>query len=151
MLSLAMPRVSSAEPKSNLCFEHDLFQKNRLPLRIHVRGKLFHGHALADQSASPKRESIKAAKASTTSVASRPVAATVIDVPGAAASIIRPMIEVPPTLSLQRVTRTSASNFSTVCTNLADARACRPFLLQMTKPRETAPLGALPASGMPAL
>ena len=58
------------------------------------------------------------------------VASTVIEEPGAAASIIRPMIEVPPTVSLQRRThRTSASNFSTVCTNLADARGVQAFLV----------------------
>src|ERR1700678_1201925 len=107
-----------------------------------------------DQSTSPNRESMSAAKASTTSAASRPVASTLIDVPGAAESIIKPMIEVPPTVSQcspQRLTRTSASNFSTVWTNLAEARACRPFLLQITKTRETAPSGALPAWDVPAL
>jgi hypothetical protein len=45
------------------------------------------------------------------------------------------MTEVPPTVSLPRFTFTSASNFSTVCTNLADARACRPFLLQISSTR----------------
>ena len=40
-------------------------------------------------------------------------------------------MEVPPTTSLPRFTFTSASNFSTICTNLADARACKPFLLQI--------------------
>ena len=78
------------------------------------------------QSSSPKRVSMSVAKASTTSAASRPVASTVIEVPGEAASIIRPMIEVPPTVSPPRMTRTSASNFSTSCTNFADARACSP-------------------------
>ena len=56
---------------------------------------------------------------------------------GPAASIIRPMIEVPPTTSLPRLTFTSASNFSTVCTNLAEARACKPFLLQISSTRMT--------------
>ena len=62
-----------------------------------------------------------------------------MSVPQAAASDIRPMIEVPPTVSLQRVTRTSASNFSTVWTNLAEARACSPFSLQMRRTRTMAP------------
>ena len=66
-----------------------------------------------------------------TSAACGPNASTEISVPGAAASIIRPMIEVPPTVSPQRVTRTSASKRSTVCTNLAEARACRPFWLMI--------------------
>src|SRR5262245_46242146 len=48
---------------------------------------------------------------------------------------MRPMIEVPPTVSWPRFTFTSASNFSTVCTNLAEARACRPFLLQISSTR----------------
>ena len=52
-------------------------------------------------------------------------------VPVPAASIIRPMIDVPPTVSLPRVTQTSASNFSTSWTNFADARACRPRLLMI--------------------
>src|SRR4029077_12807595 len=93
----------------------------------------------ADQSCSPKRDSMSAAKASMTSAASLPVASTVMVVPGDAASIIRPMIEVPPTTSLPRMTRTAASNFSTVCTKRAEARACRPFLLQMVSTRTTAP------------
>ncbi len=58
-----------------------------------------------------------------TSAARLPLALTEMDVPGAAASIIRPMIEVPPTVSPARVTVTSASNFSTVWTNFAEARA----------------------------
>src|SRR5215471_15911058 len=45
------------------------------------------------------------------------------------------MIEVPPTTSWPRLTFTSASNFSTVCTNLAEARACNPFLLQILSTR----------------
>ena len=48
---------------------------------------------------------------------------------GPAASIIKPMIERPPTVSLPRVTQTSALKRSTVWTNFAEARACRPRLL----------------------
>src|SRR6516164_3833144 len=109
-----------------------------------------HAQKIRDQSTSPKREEISASKASTAAAACGPVAVIVIEVPGAAASIISPMIEVPPTVSWPRVTRTSASNFSTVCTNLAEARACRPFLLQITRARTTASSAAC-ASGMRAL
>ena len=49
-----------------------------------------------------------------TAVASLPVASTVMVVPVAAPSIMSPMIEVPPTDSLPRVTRTAASKRSTV-------------------------------------
>ena len=52
--------------------------------------------------------------ASMAAVASLPVASTVIVVPVAAPSIINPMIEVPPTVSLPRVTRMAASKRSTV-------------------------------------
>src|ERR1700694_1640910 len=69
--------------------------------------------------------------ASTAACASGPIAETVMDVPGPADSIISPMIEVPPTVSLPFVTQTSALKRSTICTNLADARACRPRLLMM--------------------
>src|SRR4029077_6838324 len=72
-----------------------------------------------------------AAIASTAACASGPFAETTTEVPGPAASIIRPMIEVPPTVSLPRVTQTSALNFSTICTNFAEARACRPRLLMI--------------------
>src|SRR6516164_10251271 len=63
--------------------------------------------------------------------ASGPVAETLIVVPGPAASIISPMIEVPPTVSLPRVTQTSALKRSTIWTNFADARACSPRLLMI--------------------
>src|SRR5262249_38531459 len=92
-------------------------------------------------SSSVNRPLTSAANASTTSGASRPLASTVIVVPGPAASIISPMIEVPPTTSWPRLTFTSASNFSTVCTNFADARACNPFLLQISSTRV---MGAAP-------
>ena len=64
-------------------------------------------------------------------------------VPGPADSIISPMIEVPPTVSLPRVTQTSALKRSTICTNFADARACRPRLLMMGSSRDIAPGGML--------
>src|SRR5262249_8582382 len=86
-------------------------------------------------SSSVKRPLTSAASASMTSAASRPLASTVMVVPGPAESIISPMIEVPPTTSWPRLTFTSASNFSTVCTNLAEARACNPFLLQILSTR----------------
>src|SRR3954453_8233989 len=52
--------------------------------------------------------------ASIASSASGPLAETTIEVPGAAESIINPMIEVPPTVSPPRVTQTSASKRSTI-------------------------------------
>jgi NAD(P)-dependent dehydrogenase (short-subunit alcohol dehydrogenase family) len=52
--------------------------------------------------------------ASIASSASGPSAETLMVVPGPAASIINPMIDVPPTVSLPRVTQTSALNFSTI-------------------------------------
>ena len=73
-----------------------------------------------------------------TSFASLPVASTVMVAPGPAPSIMSPMIEVPPTTSCPRLTFTSASNFSTICTNFADARACNPLLLQISSTRVTA-------------
>src|ERR1700730_10057404 len=88
--------------------------------------------------------------ASTAACASGPVAETTIDVPGPADSIISPMIEVPPTVSWPLVTQTSALKRSTICTNLAEARACRPRLLMMGSSRDTAPAGTLgpgPLSG----
>ena len=60
-------------------------------------------------------------------------------VPGPADSIISPMIELPPTVSLPRVTVISALNCSTILTNFADARACRPRLLMMGISLTTAP------------
>src|SRR5262245_29034979 len=86
-------------------------------------------------SCSVNRPLTSAASASTTSAACGPLASTVIVVPGPAASIIRPMIEVPPTTSWPRLTFTSQSNLSTVCTNFAEARACNPFLLQISSTR----------------
>src|SRR5205085_7794554 len=65
-------------------------------------------------SSSPNRVDTSASSAAITSCASGPIAVTVIEVPIPAASIIRPMIESPPTLSSLRETRTVASNFSTV-------------------------------------
>src|SRR6186713_292784 len=73
----------------------------------------------------------RAAMASTAACASGPIAETTTEVPGPAASIINPMIEVPPTVSLPRVTQTSALKRSTIWTNLAEARACRPRLLMI--------------------
>src|SRR5215470_17611949 len=51
--------------------------------------------------------------------------------PWLAASIIRPMIDVPPTVCPSRVPRTRASNSSAHLTNLAEARAWRPLRLRM--------------------
>src|SRR6185437_14112091 len=75
--------------------------------------------------------------------ASGPSAETIIVVPGAAASIISPMIERPPTVSLPRVTQTSEMKRSTVWTNFAEARACSPRLLMIRSSLETAPPGTL--------
>src|SRR5216684_3158597 len=52
--------------------------------------------------------------ASMAALASGPTAETTMDVPGAADSIINPMIEVPPTVSPPRVTQTSALKRSTI-------------------------------------
>ena len=52
--------------------------------------------------------------------------------PWPAASIIRPMIEVPPTVWPSRVTRIWALKSAAQRTNCAEARACRPFLLGIT-------------------
>src|SRR5262249_46036132 len=93
------------------------------------------GGLIRPYSSSVNRPLTSASSASTTSAASRPLASTVIVVPGPAASIISPMIEVPPTTSWPRFTFTSASNFSTICTNFAEARACKPFLLQISSTR----------------
>jgi hypothetical protein len=51
--------------------------------------------------------------------------------PGPAASIISPMIEVPPTEWPSRVTVIAASKVSASFTNLADARACKPLRLRI--------------------
>src|ERR1700726_471463 len=75
--------------------------------------------------------------------ASGPVAETTIEVPGPADSIISPMMEVPPTVSLPFVTQTSALTGSTVWANCAEARAGRPRLLMMGISRDTAPDGTL--------
>src|SRR5690606_4843295 len=58
--------------------------------------------------------------------------------PRAAASMRRPMIESPETVCPSRVTQAAASCASTVSTNFAEARACRPFSLTMVSLRETA-------------
>src|SRR6476646_9186892 len=73
--------------------------------------------------------------------ASGPAAETMMVVPGPADSIIKPMIEVPPTVSLPRVTQTSALKRSTIWTNFAEARACRPRLLMIGISRDIAPGG----------
>ena len=51
-----------------------------------------------------------------------PMALMVMVIPGPAASIMSPMIEVPPTVSWPRVTVMAASNCSAVCTNFAEAQ-----------------------------
>jgi hypothetical protein len=65
----------------------------------------------------------------------------VIDEPMPAPSIINPMMESPETVSSPRFTVIAALslNFSTTPTNLAEARACRPFSLQIFITRVTAP------------
>src|SRR5690349_19740589 len=62
-----------------------------------------------------------------------------ITAPWPAASIISPMIEVPPTVWPSRITRTVASKLSAHLTNLAEARACRPLRLRIV----TSALGLL--------
>src|ERR1700736_5628277 len=90
--------------------------------------------------------------ASTAACASGPIAETTIDVPGPAASIIRPMIEVPPTVSPPRVTQTCALKRSTAWTNFAEARAFRPRLLMIRSSLEIAPAGTpVPACGASSL
>ena len=51
------------------------------------------------------------------------------------------MIERPPTVSPQRVTVTSASKRSTVWTNLAEARACRPCAVDDRQLADEGPVG----------
>src|SRR6185369_8457103 len=58
-----------------------------------------------------------------------------ITAPGAAASIISPMIEPPDTSVSPRATFTSASYWPAVLQNLAAARACRPLLLRISTSR----------------
>src|SRR5262245_25021963 len=85
----------------------------------------------SDYSSSPNLVVTSVVSASIASRASGPVAETITLEPGPADSIINPMIELPPTVSLLRVTVMSALKRSTICTNFADARACRPRLLVM--------------------
>ena len=63
--------------------------------------------------------------------ASGPSASMEITEPGLAASIISPMIDVPPTVCPSRATRTVASKLSAHFTNLAEARACSPLRLRI--------------------
>src|SRR5690242_16868761 len=86
-------------------------------------------------SSSPKPPVTRSQRFDMASIASEPLALMVISVPGPAASIIRPMIDVAPTVSLTRVTVTEDLYFSAICTNLAEARACRPFLLTISTTR----------------
>src|SRR3712207_6054834 len=52
-----------------------------------------------------------------------------------------PILDRPPTVSPQRVTVTSEEKRSTVWTNLAEARACRPLRLTIGISRASAPSG----------
>ena len=88
-------------------------------------------------SPSPKRSEINWFKASMTASASLPSATTSIAQPGAAASIINPMMELPQTVWPSLETLTRASNRSTNCTNFAEARACKPRLFWMISRSET--------------
>ena len=92
-------------------------------------------------SSSPNRPATSPAIASRQASASSPFAVTVMVVPCAAPSVRRPMIERPPTVSPQRVTVTSESKRSTVWTNFAEARACRPLRLTIGNSRASAPSG----------
>jgi uracil-DNA glycosylase len=117
--------------------EYDNFVADLRPAArvLRKQGGLSRRRVEQPYSCSVNRPLTSAASASTTSAACGPLASTVIVVPGPAASIIRPMIEVPPTTSWPRLTFTSQSNLSTVCTNFAEARACNPFLLQISSTR----------------
>src|SRR4029453_3854979 len=83
------------------------------------------------QLSSPKPASTRATRASMASGPSGPSASSTITVPGPAASIIRPIMDVPSTVWPSRMTRTCASKVSAHLTNLAEARACIPLRLQM--------------------
>ena len=77
--------------------------------RHRARGRLLRRVECADQSSSPKRLATNSVSAAKAWAASAPSASITIVVPIPAASIINPMIDVPPTVSWPRVTRTSAS------------------------------------------
>src|SRR5690606_30842179 len=65
--------------------------------------------------------------------ASTPLARTRMTSPGAAASIISPMMDAPLTSTPSLVTLMLAWNWFAVPTNLAEARACRPRLLRIIR------------------
>ena len=79
------------------------------------------------------------ASAVTAASASRPLAVSSMTAPGAAASIISPMIEEPETSAPFLRTRISASNCTAVLTKRAAARACSPFWLQIVAIRRAFP------------
>src|SRR5690606_13428685 len=88
------------------------------------------------QASSPNLSATSAARASSASFACAPLALTSMLQPVLAASIISPMIEVPPTVVPSLETVTVASNRLTVWTNFAEARACRPRLLMIRRSRD---------------
>src|ERR1700726_327863 len=137
--SRARPNAQRRHKDRFMCERYDI-ERCKVWLELERATCRKHGCAggLKDQSRSVNLPLTSAANASITSFACLPVASTVMVVPGPAPSIMSPMIEVPPTTSCPRLTLTSASNFSTVCTNLADARACNPLLLQISSTRVTA-------------
>src|SRR5690606_35850852 len=85
------------------------------------------------------RVAISCAIASMAASASGPLAVTRMEQPGLAASIMRPMIDVPPTLMPSFSTEMVARNESASCTNLADALACSPRWLTIGRSRAIAP------------
>ena len=67
-----------------------------------------------------------------------------IEWPWPAASIINPMIDVPPTVWPSRLTRTFAVKPEAQRTNCAEARACRPFLLGIITSAKKTPFSFSP-------
>ena len=81
----------------------------RGPRNAHIKKSLCTTSVGGLQSSSPKPSATSLQSASTATAASLPTALIVIRAPGPAASIISPMIEVPPTVSWPRVTVMAAS------------------------------------------
>ena len=104
--------------------------------------------SFAGQASSPKRVPTSSSSAA---MAFRPRGrwrVTRIVQPGLAASIIRPMIEVPPTVVPSFSTGSRHRSRSAIWTNLAEARACRPRWLMIRRSR--AMTGRRPSRAEPA-
>src|SRR5690606_37458215 len=113
----------------------------RALINRHIKKSLYHYKNFLQRKSrdrshsSPNLFSTSSVSAASAVRASGPDAETEMVDPVAAASIIRPMIEIPETSFSPFVTTTSASNCSTHLTNLAAARACNPLAFRMTRSR----------------